>query len=277
MSNMEEVIEIKGDEDGPISVILAGVHGDELCGLEAFTKIIPNLAIERGKIFFIYGNPRAIEGGIRYTEANLNRMFKPDALLAEKERNSYEYARAQFLKKFLNQAEALLDIHASSNPNSRKFLICEPNSRSITQFLPFDLVVSGFDAVEPGGTDYYMNSIGKVGICTECGYAGHPNATQVASEAIAAFLKARGHVNGEAEAGIQTHLKIYQLYLSKADEFTLSRNFADFEKVAEGELIGIDGNQEVRAVRDSLILFPHNTNKTGSEAFLLGIEQEPGC
>lgn len=268
----EEVTVINGRLPGPTSVILAGVHGDEPCGLEAFTKIIPTLQIGAGKVFFIYGNPRAIQASSRFTETNLNRMFKPDKLLSSPEKRSYEYQRAQFLKEFLNQAEAMLDIHASSNPNSQKFLICESNSNSITKFLPFDLLVSGFDTVEPGGTDYYMNSIGKMGICAECGYAGDATSTSIAEEVITAFLKARGHISGNLQSRPQISIKIYQLYLAETNNFTLSRKFSDFEKVAKGEVLGIDGDKEVKAPVDSIILFPHSTDSVGSEAFLLGTE-----
>src|SRR6185503_1602131 len=112
----------------------------------------PTLAVEKGRVFFVYGNPKAIELNQRCAEVNLNRMFKPDKFLTLEERRSYEYGRAQELKEYFEKADVLLDIHASSNSESRPFLICEPNSQDITKYLPFPTVVYGFDNVEPGGT-----------------------------------------------------------------------------------------------------------------------------
>ena len=89
----EEFTQLIGEKEGPTSIILAGVHGDEKCGVEAFKKLLPNLQIEKGRVWFGYGNPRAIEENKRFTEANLNRMFKGDEELSKKDKNSYEYKK----------------------------------------------------------------------------------------------------------------------------------------------------------------------------------------
>lgn len=269
----EEIIQINGKEKGTTSIVLVGVHGDEKCGIEALEKILPTLEIERGTVLFGYGNPRAIEANKRYTEANLNRMFN-DENLTPKEKESYEYQRAQFLKNYLNKADALLDIHASSIPNSRAFVICEANAGEIVKFFPINLLVSGFDKVEPGGTDYYMNINGKIGICLECGYMKDPQATKTAEETIFAFLKARDHINNNLISTKQSYIQMFKKYFAKTDKFTLSKPFENFEVIEAGQLIGIDGQEEVKAPKRSQILFAHNGIKIGDEVFLLGEEKE---
>lgn len=266
----EEIIELKGEAPGPTSIILAGVHGDELCGPLAFEKILPNLTIERGQVFFGYGNPQAIEKNVRQLETNLNRMFKSDEDLNEQDKNSYEYKRAQFLKIYLDQSSALLDIHASSDPKSPPFIICEANGEETARCLPVNLVVSGFDKIEPGGTDYYMNKNGNIGVCIECGYRGDPTTSQTAETAIINFLISRGHITGSIETHKQSPIKIFNLYFSQTNHFRLAKDFADFTKIKSGEIIGLDGNKEIRAPKDCAILFAQNTNKIGDEAFLLG-------
>jgi succinylglutamate desuccinylase len=266
----EEVIKINGKNGGPTSIILAGVHGNEQCGIEAFKKILPELKIDKGSVFFIYGNPRAIAVKKRFTETNLNRMFKNENSLSAEEKNSYEYQRAQFLKNYLNQADVLLDIHASGNPESYPFAICEKNSKEIVKYLPIETVVSGFDNVEPGGTDYYMNSIGKIGICIECGYLGNPESENVAIQSIDAFLKARGHITNDIPFKKQSEINMYDLYYTKTDKFTLSKPFKDFEQLTKGQIIGTDGETQVLAKNDGIILFACNRSKIGDEAFLFG-------
>ena len=266
----EEIIEINGKEKGPTSIILAGVHGNEKCGVEAFQKIIPNLEIEKGTVLFGYGNPRAIETNQRFTGANLNRMFKNDDSLSLADKNSYEYKRAQFLKTYLNQSDALLDIHASTNPKSKPFVICETNAKGIVEYLPVERVVSGFDQIEPGGTDYYMNSIGKIGICIECGFLGDPQSEQIAEESIYAFLKARGHLTNDLIPQEQSYIRMFDLYKTKTNKFILAKLFDDFEGISKGQVIGVDGNQEVKTKKTAVILFARNREKVGEEAFLLG-------
>ncbi|MFA6297147.1 MAG: succinylglutamate desuccinylase/aspartoacylase family protein [Candidatus Paceibacterota bacterium] len=265
----EDVIELIGKEAGPTSIILAGVHGNERCGVEALNKIAPSLEINRGKVFILYGNPRAIEQDIRFTEANLNRMFRLDEEISEEEKGSYEYSRAQFLKKYLDQSDVLLDIHASYTPKSPTFIICEENSRNITKNLPFEIVVSGFDQVEPGGTDYYMNTTGKIGICVECGYLKDAQSVENAEKSIHAFLCARGHKDDEKQKIDQTNIQMYKIYLSETN-FELAKEFYDFEEIKSGQIIGKDGEKEIFAPKDSIILFARNIKKAGDEAFLLG-------
>lgn len=263
-------IQITGKKSGPTSIILAGVHGDEKCGIEAFENILPALKIERGTVLFGFGNPRAIAAGKRFTESNLNRMFKNAHLLSRKEKNSYEYKRARLLKSYLKQADTLLDIHASFTPNSKPFIICEANAEKIIKYLPVNLVVSGFDQIQPGGTDYFINSIGKIGICIECGHLGDPKTTKMAEKSINAFLKACGHISNDLKPTKQSYVRMYDLYKTKNRNFTLSKPFSDFEKVLKGQTIGMDGKNEVKADKNSLILFARNRKRIGEEAFLLG-------
>lgn len=271
----EDIIEYIGIEPGPTSIILVGVHGDEKCGPEALDKMLPILKIKRGRVLIGYGNPIAIQQDVRFVESNLNRMFKPDHMLSEKDKESYEYNRAQFLKKYFIQSDVLLDIHASSTPASQKFLICEENSTDIVKYLPFPVIVSGFDNVEPGGTDYYMNQIGKIGICAECGYESDKISTVVAIETIKAFLRIQGHIEGKIELQNQTFIQMKELYLTETNNFYLSRLFNDFEIIEENELIGVDGDKEVRASKESIILFAKNRQRVGEEAFLLGEIKRP--
>lgn len=265
----EDVIELIGKEMGPTSMILVGVHGNERCGVDAIKELLPSLEIQKGRVLIAYGNPEAIDQNVRYAEANLNRVFKPDEMLSEKEKSSYEYSRAQFLKKYLDQTDCLLDIHASLTPNSKRFVICEENAQNITTHLPVSLAVSGFDDVEPGGTDYYMNQKGKVGICIECGYFNDTSSKDIAKESILAFLMACGNILGTPKAYPQSTIKIEGLYLTKSN-FALSKQFEDFEEVENNQIIGIDGTEEVKVPIDGIILFARNREYSNEEAFLYG-------
>src|SRR3989344_347309 len=266
----EEITKLIGREKGTTSIVLVGVHGDEKCGVEALEKILPNLEIERGAVLFGYGNPRVIEASKRYLDTNLNRMFNADEKLTKEEKESYEYQRAQFLKTYLNKAEALLDIHASRTSTSKPFVICEANAKGVIEYLPVERVVSGFDQIEPGGTDYYMNSIGKIGICIECGFFGNPQSEQIAEKSIYAFLKARGHIANDLVPQKQSYIRMYDLYKTKTNKFILAKLFDDFEGISKGQVIGVDGNQEVKTKKTAVILFARNREKLGEEAFLLG-------
>jgi succinylglutamate desuccinylase len=266
----EEFMQYTGNEDGPTSVVLVGVHGDEVCGVRALDLLLPSMRIERGTVWFGYGNPRAIEQGVRFTENNLNRMFKDDDAFLSDKKKSYEYDRAQYIKQYLDRADALLDVHASYTPDSAPFLICEQNAAGIMEYMPINRVVSGFDAIQPGGTDYYMNRKGKIGICVECGYLGDLSSTQRALESIRVFLACRGHISYEVAIREQSIIRINSMYLAQTDQFRLARQFCDFEELYTGEIIGVDGVETRCVERASVILFARDCDKKEEEAFLLG-------
>jgi succinylglutamate desuccinylase len=258
-------------DEGPQSAILVGVHGDEVCGVRAAESIFPTLSIDRGRVWVVCGNPRAVKRNVRLTKENLNRMFKEDLTAAEEA--SYEHRRAEYLKSIIGRTDVLLDIHASYTPHSRRFAICEQNADPIVKKLPISLVVNGFDAVEPGGTDYYANLIGKVGICVECGYLKDPKSTEVAEGTILSFLAVRGHIAGAVKRHAQRRIQMYHLYYAKSAKCVLTRKFRDFEPITRGTLIARDhdGATEVSAPRDSVILFANkDVKKVGDEVFLLG-------
>jgi succinylglutamate desuccinylase len=267
---METTFKLIGKEKGLNSVIFVAVHGNEPCGFEAMKSLIPNISIAAGTVTFVVANPRALASNMRFTEANLNRMFKSDSMLSAGDKNSYEYKRAQELKEILNQADVLLDIHASSTPESVPFIICEPNGFEIARALPVSKIVSGFDAIEPGGTDYYMNSIGKIGICLECGYLGDTSGATLATQGIMAFLAFCGHISQQPPlVAPAQHILMNKIYITKSNFIPL-RIFSDFEIIPAGTILGTDGDEKIVADKDCIILFTKPRDCAGEEAFLLG-------
>lgn len=267
----ETIITLRGAKPGKTSVVLAGVHGNEVSGIMAFNSIIPQLSIMNGAVTFIFGNPKAIASRTRFVEQNLNRLFKPKSQLSAEEVSSYEYGRAELIKEHLNSADTLLDIHNSFTPKSEPFVICENNASAIAKILPVNKMVSGFDEVEPGGTDYYMNTLGKQGLCLECGYFDDETSHKIAEEGLLNFLGAQGHIDRDVgENSSLAVFRMHQLYKTKTDAFVLRKPFADFEFIAANQPIGQDGDEIISPDQDSIILFARDRNKTGEEAFLLG-------
>ncbi len=273
MNNIEGVKTIKSENTGKKVAIFAGVHGNEVCGVKAFGEVVPNLKIDRGEVQFVLGNLRAIERNVRQTDMNLNRVFRPDADLSDKEKETYEYNRSRELMKILDKSDYLLDIHSFSNKIGTPFIICEPKSFDVAKKLPFDLVSNGWDKLEPGGTDYYMNKIGKNGICVECGQHSDDKSVAKAKESVFSFLKIMGIIDDpkiEVAEREQRKVEVNYIYITKSD-FRPSRDFFDFEPIKKGELIGTDGNSEIKALVDGYIIFCKKCEVGGKEAFLIGV------
>ncbi len=268
---LENGLLIDSGEKGPTSVIIAGIHGNEPCGVEAFLEVVPNLHIEHGKVIFVLGNPKALRENKRSTELNLNRAFRPSRFYNKKQKSTYEYKRAQFLKKIFLKGDVALDIHSTRNPG-KPFIICEKSGYGIVQNFSktFVRIVGGFGGVEPGATDDFMGDNGKIGIGVECGQHNSPMAKEVAKSAIQAFLESRGHIKPtkKLKSLKREIIHIHSIHITK-ENFIPSRKFKDFEKASKGTLLGTDGNTKITLKKDSIILFLHECKTPGEEAFLL--------
>ncbi len=254
---------------GPNLVVMAGVHGDEPCGLEAFADILHTLLITKGMVTFVIGNPKAVAKHKRVFNTNLNRMFRSDSHLSDDEKGTYEYVRSRELMPILASADALLDIHSTATPESTPFAICESLAHECAQVLPVQTVLSGIDALHPTGTDAFVNQSGGLGICIECGNHDDVLAKDIAVEAIMNFLHFFGVIDRETQLqkSMQSYMQAEWLYANK-NVFTLSKQFSEFEKVTEGARIGVDGTDVVVAPYDGFIVFPQSVVAPDGEAFV---------
>jgi len=278
--NDGSIITIKGSRPGKTLTIIAGVHGQEICGVLALREVLRAIAdkeliIRAGEVNFIFANLPALARGARQIDMNLNRAFRPLEQLTEKEKNSYERGRAEQLMPYLAESDALLDIHSSTNKESTPFIICEPHSYPIAKMLPFPIRSHGWDVIEAGGTDYYVNLNGGQGICIECGSHDDPLAPQRALESIKIFLMLLGVIEITKEIReIPNQRVINANFIYKTVvNFDYRGSYPDFGSVKKNELIGYDGGREIRVPKDSLIIFPQKREKSQQEAFILAEEE----
>ncbi|MDQ3014847.1 MAG: succinylglutamate desuccinylase/aspartoacylase family protein [bacterium] len=266
---VEGIYTVSGDLPGKTVTVMGGVHGDEPCGIVAIKSLISTFKPQQGKIHFIIANLRAIEQNKRETEMNLNRAFRPSELLNPGQENSYERLRALELMPYLDESEALLDIHSSMTVGSIPFIICEPHSFDIASRLPFTIISNGWDVIHPGGTDYYINKKGGKGICIECGYHLDEIAPTIAKNSILIFLDLMGLTNGAMPDQTLGQKKIYAHYVYHSKEsFRLAKKFGDFEEISQVTLIGTDDNTQVVAHEDGVVIFARE-RPGPDEAFVL--------
>ncbi len=266
------IIKLTGNKPGKTLTIMGGVHGNEICGVQALDKLRDELKIEAGELYLIYGNPRAIEANQRQTEMNLNRAFRPSEEMQDWEKRTYERARAIEIMPYLAASHALLDVHSSKTEKSTPFIICEPKSFHFARLLPFPIRSNGWDKIEPGGTDYFVNRCGGFGICVECGHHLDPEAPIRAEIAIKTFLTIFGAKTGSCptEHPNQREIFVHHIHHTKVN-FTPVRKFSDFEPLQENELIGHDGDTEIRSPAGNLlIIFCNKKDIPNEEAFILG-------
>ncbi len=257
---------------GPIITIIGWTHGNERCWVEAIDTIKDSLKIKRWKIFLIYGNIEAIERNIRQIDFNLNRMFRDDSTFTQKEKESIEYKRSREIIPFLNLSDASLDLHSSPSIWSPAFIICEENCANIVEKFPFDIRCYGFTNIEPGGTDGYMNSREKLGICVECGYHNAKDAKEKALASIEKFLEYFDMIDARNSWVSKISQEIFiakYAYKTQTNSFQVIKIFADFEDIIEWQILGYDGKVPIFAQFTGKILFARDRNQIWVEGFVI--------
>ncbi|MFA6043287.1 MAG: succinylglutamate desuccinylase/aspartoacylase family protein [Patescibacteria group bacterium] len=259
-----------GSKPGNTSVILAGVHGDERAGIIALEQLLSDFRIKRGKVFVIFGNPAAIQLGVRQVEENLNRCFLPNQT-----GTSLEARRAQELLPILDQSSAVLDLHATHSTASIPFIIVAGAGLPLARQLNFPILSTGWNILEPGGTDGYMASQGKIGICAECGSMNDEGrGVQIAMQTITDFLILRGHREGVSSKSTPKRIvEVQQKVCRQTNDFRFRKNFADFERLPAGEAFAWDGPRTFIAQPEQCIIFARPGNAPGDQVFILGAER----
>ncbi len=115
---------------GPKLLVLGAVHGNEVCGTEAITQLLQDIAggqlnIERGTVTFVpITNPLAYQLKQRTGERNLNRNLAPSAIPQD-----FEDRIANVLCPLLDAHDVLLDLH-SFHTGGAPFVMIGPQNNT---------------------------------------------------------------------------------------------------------------------------------------------------
>jgi len=122
------------------------------------------------------------------------------------------------------------------------------------------------------GTTEYMRSVGGYGLTLECGQHDDPKAPHIAYRAIRNALAHLGISSGTVPVPVADSeaLRLYRVVDKHHPDDRLSRDWASFDRISAGELIGVrhDGTQ-VLADCDGYLVFPNPNAQPGQEWFYL--------
>jgi len=252
---------------GKTIAVFGGIHGNEKIGVMLIDKLIQSFEPSSGTVHFVYGNPRAIEQNVRCTETNLNRNF-----IKTQNPISYEEQRAQELMELLDGCDALLDIHAYNEPDMQlpTFAICEKKSYPVARKLPIPTVISGFNDIQKGSANGYMENYNKYAVVLELGsVANSERYLDLAEESAIHFLHHFDVTKREVVSSSkqQTFFAVTSVYRRNNTVFNFQKEYVSFDAVEKGEVIANDGALALQTARDAKILFPRHDASVGSESF----------
>jgi succinylglutamate desuccinylase len=262
----KSIVKKIGAKPGKTVAIFAGIHGNEKVGIEALKILLKNVSIKSGVVYFVFANPLAIKKRVRVVNKNMNRLFYKG-----NKGNSYEDVRVRKLMKLLDGCHAFLDIHSYNSKTGNQFAITEAKGYGIIKKMNFPVVAEGFSKMGHG-TDGYMNSIGKVGICIECGTTNrYKKFIPLAVKSSKQFLQYFGCIEKESEYDSikQRRVKAFKIIYKKHNNFRFTKSFLDFERLPAGKPFAFNGNKPVIADKGECIIFPRPNVPIGGEVCVI--------
>ncbi|MDD4555876.1 MAG: succinylglutamate desuccinylase/aspartoacylase family protein [Alphaproteobacteria bacterium] len=279
---MVQVYNFKGNKDGAKLLVLGAIHGNEVAGPLAISRLMQEL--EAGKIKLVSGtltllpiaNPEAHQKDIRQIEENLNRVINQ-----WETPNTYEKKLGVEVAKLIEACDYMLDVHSTHNAGEIAFSFLDyatTGNLKIVEALDVDYVLSGWpdvygsqDEIVDFSTERYVNFIGKNGLTLESGYHKDPAAIDLAYQSIVNLLKNLKMIEGSFEKKEKRIVKMTDIVI-KNKEGHLADKFKHFDFLKKGTLIAqCDDGEQIFADKDCYMIIPNHHCELGAEWYYLGV------
>ena len=270
---------------GPHVLINGLTHGNELCGMTAVTHLLDTgVRPLVGSLTLSLANIAAYESfdpakpfDSRQIVHNMNRIWSREML--DGDDDSPELRRARQMRAVVDAADHVLDIHSTSQ-DVEPFWVYpayERNARvalgvgmpQIHLVMPNGLG-SGTPLIEYGA--WGQASHHGAAMVVECGQHFKTSAGDVALAAAQGFLAHWGLIAPSAvrpQAPARRY-ELLQTCIVQSTEFRFVKPCVGFEVFAQGELIALNGDEDIRALCDDCtILMPTREPIVGREAVYL--------
>jgi predicted deacylase len=188
MEDAEPEITVGGDGEPQVAVV-GSIHGDEPEGAKAIERLLAEDVDYSKPVKYIVANPPALERGVRYIDADMNRIFPGDSESEDVER--------RLAARVCEETEGCtsLVLHSTRSHPEPFALVSQydPEVFELASNLPVEKVVD-----ESALSDGSFTRCGSV-VSVECGLQGTEEAADAAEGVVRAFLD----LTGAAETGYE--------------------------------------------------------------------------
>lgn len=281
--------------DGPLLVVVAGMHGNEYAGIPASERVLETLPRRaptfRGELLVLAGNRTALGMGTRFADEDLNRIWLPGRLsdpLRRAHRSREAAEQASLLTEVHRALEGVhteicfLDLHTTSAPGGPFSILANTlENRRLASALPGTMVL-GLDEHLEGTFLNYINSLGFAAVGFEGGQHADPLAIDAHELAIWETLTMLGCLDpkewnplsalegrmGGPPPGPAAVEVVYRHPVTPSDRFVMRPGFRNLQPVGEGSLLARDRWGEIRALQSGRLLMPLYQDQ-GEDGFFL--------
>jgi predicted deacylase len=258
-------------EKGPHVVLNGLIHGNEFCGMTALTWLLDQgFRPARGTLTLVFSNVAAYQRfdprkplESRFVDRDMNRVWTDEILNSDDK--TVEARRARELRPVFAEADSLLDIHSTTFA-VRPMLVYAKLDKM--ERLAHAVGSPPTHIVSPGGRHqgglliefekFGDPAAGNTAIVVECGHHFAVSSGEVAIDTTLRFLDQHGllekdfaaaHRRPAASPASDTY-EISTVHICRNGNAAFVRPLEGFEEFAAGELIGNDGEREIRAPYD---------------------------
>jgi predicted deacylase len=292
-TGVDYVHALDSGKPGPNVMVQALTHGNEFSGALALDYLFKQkIAPVKGRLVLAFANFAAFArfdfadpDRSRYIDEDYNRVWADDVLGGS--RDSHELRRARELRRFVDAADYLLDLHTMTEP-CRPIMVCGMLDKG-AEFarkvgVPEDLLI---DTGHPAGLR--MRDRGGFGdpnspknaLLIEAGQHWEKNAVDVAIDTTLRFLKVTGVVEPAwvdarlrlTPAARQRVVRVTQPITARSANFRFSQPYKGLEVIEKaGTVLATDGDQVWRTPYDDCVLVMPSTAhvKPGNTMVRLG-------
>ena len=282
---------------GPTLIIVGGLHGNEPAGVEAMRRVIPELnrlkSKLRGRVYLVAGNTAALEHGVRFIDADLNRAWTRENMARLSTEELCSKSEGLELTELDGVFDSILvtarnevyvlDLHSTSAGGKPFATIGDTlRNRHFAQYFPVRILL-GIEEQLEGTMLEHLNNAGCVTLGFEGGAHGDPATIQNHAAMIWLALVNAGVIweedvplleIQEAKLGHQlSHARIVEVLHREAvapeEEFVMNAGFNNFDPILKGQVVASNKHGEIRSPRSGLILMPLY-QKLGNDGFFIG-------
>ncbi|GAB3673846.1 M14 family metallopeptidase [Halopiger thermotolerans] len=219
----------------PEIAVVAGIHGDEPCGVRAVERLLEERPTVERPVKLIVANEKALERRVRFVDEDLNRAFPgdPDA-------KTHEGALAH---RLVEELEGCLTFSMhSTQSHAEPFAIVNGVGETAEEIVP-QLPVAAMVETSNFAEGRLFSAIETIEV--ECGLQGSETAAQNADRLMRAFLTAVDALPGDT---MRRDLPVFRLtdVIRKQEADTYEVFVDNFTEVEAGEsFAAADGDEQV--------------------------------
>lgn len=294
-----------GNPAGVTLIIFGGVHGNEASGVYSIKRVLPKIeqlqAYLHGKVFFLAGNTRALQKGVRFIDSDLNRhwttknTYQNQPSLNTQPQISEDIEQKELLvhlNQIIRTAEDevyVLDLHSTSADGLPFGTLGDTlRNRAFAQKFPITFLL-GIEEQLDGTILEYLNNLGTVTLGYEAGqheaestidnhealiWLALVNSDCLKKEDIPDYEKYFETLEKASGKSRIVEIRHRQAVNPEVDGFEMKTGYTNFQSVTQDEVLAHNSNGDIKAAETGMILMPLY-QKQGSDGFFLGREVAP--